>query len=422
METGQRDYRGSSVAFTIVMTVLALAAGLLAGGSVAAQGGPELSEPQPLLPEVVEGTATWTVKNMTYQGEFPEGMTFSIRANSDAGAVTNARVVWRHAPGNNTQRSQTARLDEGTGLWTAQWNHIQGNVPPWVLVRYHWELTDEKGNRYSTAEQDEVYADADNLSRWHSAESEDAVVYWIDLSDDYGQQALQAMADQREFYRRAWGGLLPYRPRIILYGMSAMTEYEEALGRQAQAGGGITTGTTSDDWGGTIQLAYFDTPYDLAYGTTLHEIAHLYQGEFAHLPVSWFVEGNAEFFSIARGDSYRSWARQRLQSGDPLSFEVGFSIRGRTFRDGYQLGATVFDYLAEAYGLEAHRQIWEQIGRNVPAFSAIEAVTGVSIQQFEQDWRHWLGVNAPPPTAVPLPTPRFDYFSMPTPTFMPPGG
>jgi hypothetical protein len=385
--------------------------------------GDVFDEPRPRQTEIVEGSAHWSVGDFGYSGEFPEGMVFSIKAASDSAEIVSARVVWTHAPGNNTQRSRGASLDSQTGRWVAEWPHDRGDVPPWVLVRYRWELTDAQGNRYVSAEQDATYDDASNAARWNRLESGDVVVYWIDLPNEYGEQALAAMAEQREFFRQAWGGLLPYRPRVILYGAAARSDYEEALGRQAAAGGGITTGTTSDDWGGTIQYAMFgDTAEELAYGTVLHEIAHLYQGEFAQLPVGWIVEGNAEFFSLARAMDYRNWGRQRLLSSDPLSFAAGFSIRGETFRDGYQLGATVFDYLVETYGLDAHREVWELIGQNIPAYEAFERVTGISIAQFELDWRRWMGVEALPPTMAPSPTPPFDIFNLPTPTFVPVGG
>ncbi len=422
MRTRVNLFRGAFVLLLLIIPVLL--SGLLANSDrVEAQGGGQIyPEPQALQSELSEGNAVWTIDAMVYEGEFPEGMTFTISPQSNAGKIVSARVVWSHAPGNNTRRSRGAEFDEKSGNWVAHWDHTGGDVPPWVLVRYHWQLTDEYGNRYFTAEQDVVYADSDNASRWNSAESEEVVVYWIDLSDSYGQEVIRAMTEQRSFYEQAWGGLLPYRPRVILYGSSARFEYEQALGRSAVAGNGITTGTTSDDWGGTIQYAQFgDSADELAYGTVLHEIAHLYQGEFAHLPVGWFVEGNAEFFSLHRSD-YRTWAQNRLESDDPLSFAAGFSIRGRTFRDGYQLGATVFDYLVETYGLDAHREVWDLVGANVTPFDAIEQVTGVPIERFEMDWRRWIGVDTPAPTLAPSPTPLIDLFSYPTPTYSSPGG
>lgn len=428
MRIGKRsvyDVCRENIHKVLVGLLMLVAAMLLLSGQVevAAQGrGQTLAEPVAPLPAMVQGNAAWTIGESTFEGKFLEGMRFTITASSSAGRITSARVVWSHAPGNNTQRSRGASFDEASGLWVAVWPHDRGDVPPWVLVRYRWELTDALGNRYISAERDEVYADSDNAARWHSAESEDVVVYWIDLPDEFGQQTIQAMAERREFFRQAWGGSLPYRPRVILYGPTALPEYEQALGRPARAGAGITTGTTSEDWGGTIQYARLaDSAYGMSFGTVLHEIAHLYQGEFAHLPVDWFVEGNAEFFSLARDTDYRVWGRQRLLSGDPLSFAHGFSIRGRTFRDGYQLGATVFEYLVDTYGLDAHRRVWELIGRNVPALQAIEQVTGVTIAQFERDWRAWMGVDTPPPTLAPSPTPPFDIYSLPTPTFVAPG-
>ncbi len=407
-----------------VVVLLALISLLTFGRAALAQGGADLpGEPIPPRPAEVEGDANWTIGELTYQAEFPEGITFGIEAESDAGAIVSARVVWMHAPGSGFQRSRGAHLDGESGRWVATWEPVGGDVPPWVLVRYHWELTDDQGNRYFTEERDEIYPDGDNADYWRHLESEDAVVYWFDLPDEYGQLVIEAMAARREFYRLAWGGSLPFRPRIILYGPDALAQYELALGRPAVVGGGIVAGTTSEDWGGTVQyMLPRYTPQLLAYGLVLHEMAHIYQNQFAHLPADWFVEGNAEFFAIERAGDYRQYAFERLSSGDPLSFAGGFSTRGTTFRDGYEIGATIFDYLVETYGLEAHRQMWELIADNVPQFEAIERVTGVSIEQFERDWRRWLGITTPPPTLIPSPTPLVDIFTMPTPTPMSFGG
>ncbi len=369
------------------------------------------------LPSQAEGNAVWSIGDRTYAGVFPDGLRFEIAASSDQGAIVSARVIWTHAPGTQTRRSAGARLDADTGRWVAVWEPGTNQVPPWVLVRYHWELVDEQGNRYSSEEIDEVYADSGNAGRWKHLESEDVVVYWIDLPDEFGTRTVQAMSERREFYRQAWGGLLPYRPRVILYGWQARDEYEKLFSQPVFVGSVYVAGTTDADWGGTVQLAGMFSPADeTAYGTVLHEVAHLYQHQFTRVTVDWFIEGDAEFFSLSRSGNYRGWARDRLSSREPLSFAAGFSTDGVNYRDGYWMGTTVWDYLTETYGLDAHRQVWELIAANVPRFEAIERVTGRSILEFEQDWRAWLGVFTPPPTLVPSPTPRFDILSWPTPT------
>ncbi len=413
---------------------LAVLAALSAGGAVLAQADPtptpglddgvygELDGPRP---PISEGSAAWTVTDPVFESHYPDGFTFEITAASSAAPIRNARVVWQHAPGTNYQNSVGAEYDEDRGRWVARWTPTgSGGIPPWVLVRYRWELTDEQANRYVTGERDEVYADTVNAARWNHVEDQDVVVYWIGLPDEIGQMTLDAMAAQRETYRQAWGGLLPYRPRVILYGWADMALYQEVIGGPIQAAGGIVAGTTAADWGGTIQLALPGRELEeTAYGTVLHEVAHLYQEQFSYTIVDWFIEGNAEFFSRHRDPAdYRAYALTRLQSNDPLSFAGGFSARGRNFQDAYILATTVWDYLVERYGLDAHRQVWQLIARNVPRFEAIERVTGVSIQQFEMDWRAWVGVTTPPPTLIPEPTPMLDIFNRPTPTFPSPGG
>ncbi len=369
------------------------------------------------LPAQTEGSAVWTVSERLYEGVFPDGLRFEIAVTNDQGAIVSARVVWTHAPGTQTRRSAGAELDPDTGRWVAIWQPGTNQVPPWVLVRYRWEFVDAQGNRYATEEADEIYADVGNAGRWKHLESEDVVVYWIDLPDDFGAQTVQAMSERREFYRQAWGGVLPYRPRVILYGWQARDEYEKLFSYPIMVGSTYVAGTTDADWGGTVQLSgLFSAADETAYGTVLHEVAHLYQHQFTRVTVDWFIEGDAEFFSLSRSGNYRDWARNRLSSGDPLSFAAGFSTDGENYRDGYWMGTTVWDYLSEAYGLDAHRQVWDLISSNVPRFEAIERVTGRSILEFEQDWRAWLGVFAPPPTLVPSPTPLFDILAWPTPT------
>ena len=73
------------------------------------------------------------------------------------------------------------------------------------MFLHYGDLTDSSNlNRLlEKIHPDEIYQDADNLDRWNHAESEDVVVHWIDLPDDYGQQTIEAMAVQREVYRQA---------------------------------------------------------------------------------------------------------------------------------------------------------------------------------------------------------------------------
>ena len=308
----------------------------------AAEGAPhgELDGPQRGR---IEGDAVWTVGDQSYTGEFPDGLRFEIAAASDQGTITSARVVWSHAPGTNTRRSAGARLDPDIGRWVAVWEPGTSQVPPWVLVRYHWELTDAQGNRYITPERDEVYADVANADQWGHLESEDVVVYWIGLPESYGQQAIAAMAARREFYRQAWGGLLPYRPRVILYGWSARDQYQMLFNRPVFVGSSYVAGTTSGDWGGTVQLAGpGSSPEDTAYGTVLHEVAHLYQNQFARVTVDWFIEGDAEFFSLARSTDYVAWGRRAAAQ------RRSTILCGRVFHGWHQFSGWL---LAEHHGL-----------------------------------------------------------------------
>ena len=352
-------------------------------------------------PAVQQSDVRWSVGALTFESLYPQGMRFSAEIRSNAGPITRGRVVWSHTPG--TQRSRPIEIDPQTGLLTATWEATGADaVPPWVGLTYYWDVGDSAGNSFQTEPQTAEYAD--ETRDWLRAESEDIIVFAQALSPEAAQYAIEAMAAQRETYREAWGGLLPYRPRAILFGSrAAWNEWQIS----APLAGAI--GVTSSDWGGTAQIVSGADYYDLAYGTVLHEVAHLYQHEFTFMmPGTWLIEGNATFFELAGRDSYEAYARA-LAANDTLPTLLegtGPGVSGRTARRGYNIGYTFFAWLVENYGLEGHHQLIELLGQGVERNPAIEAVTGLSTAEVESRWRMWLGASPAAPTLVPTPTMR----------------
>ncbi|NJL94662.1 MAG: hypothetical protein HC915_13535 [Anaerolineae bacterium] len=227
------------------------------GGVVDEVGGVKLGDPN----------VTWTISERTFQSRYPDGMTFGLSISSSAGEIQQARVVFTHAiTSQNTQPAQS--INPATGQLIAEWQHDRR--PPWLAVDYWWEVTDSAGNSYATPIVEGEYAD---LTReWIRMENDDIVVVSVGLPELAAQLALDAMVAQREIFREAWGELLPYKPRAILIGrLDVWEEWQPGLTNPN------VIGTTNGTWGAVVQRVSGSDLTDLAFGTVLHEVAHLYQ-------------------------------------------------------------------------------------------------------------------------------------------------
>ena len=159
-----------------------------------------------------------------------------------------------------------------------------------------------------------------------------------------------------------------------------------------------------------------DSAYsDLAYGTVVHEVEHLYQNEFLSgrrlydVP-GWFYEGDATFFEVNQSYDYEGRVRDMaaLDTLPPLLASVvgGPRIDGDYPRDGYDIGYSFFVWLRTLRGdLSVHREVMASLAENVPFIDALEAATGMTQIEIERAWRQWLGASEAAPTLIPTWTP-----------------
>lgn len=355
-----------------------------------------------------EATAVWTVGELTFESRYPRGFVFTAEISSSAGPIVRGRVIWSHAPG--TQKSRPVEVDPATGRLIASWEPGPGeSAPPWLGLTYIWSVGDAAGNSFETEPRYAEYAD--NSRSWIRSESDDIIVFSQGLPPEVNDLTLAAMAEQRETYRAAWGDLLPYKPRAILFGdWEAWNEWQVGVSSARYAG------LTRSEWGGTVQRGSASDLRQLAYGTVLHEIAHLYQDAFTVMPAgSWFTEGNATFFELERYYDYEGAVRALAAAGElpALLDGAGPGVSGRNARRGYDIGYTFWKWLVNNYGLEGHRELVTLIDRGVRRNDAIEQVTGLPLAEVERRWRVWLGASPIPPTLIP--TPPFTFLPSPTP-------
>ena len=392
---------------------------------------------QETLPSVMVGrqqqnsTAEWTVTDMVFESNYPDGFTVQVQVSSSGGAVERARLIW-HRPNLRSNQNLTVYAEEGSidpaaGRVTASWQPDKLQmVPPWVVIRYYWEFRDAAGNVFETEPVSAEYEDA--TRPWTRSESDDAIVFTSDLEGGIEELVLDAMARQHETYIAVWGAALSYKPRIVLFGdYDAWLEWRTADTNVSDTQ--VVVGQTFDEWGAIVQVLFGtdqEAAYqDLAYGTVVHEVEHLYQNEFlsgrkrVDVP-GWFFEGDATFFELLQSYDYEGLVRQRAKNNDlpPLFAGIanGPRVEGENPREGYDIGYTLFVWLEQLNGdLSVHRDVMTLLAADVPFEEALATATEMSTAEIERNWRTWLGATSDAPTLIPTWTPPA-FLPSPTPS------
>lgn len=364
-------------------------------------------------PAEYTGDAEWTLTDLTFQSNYPNGFEFHAKPTSSKGTVVSASVQWSHNP--HADRARAIGEVDATGIATAIWDATSNRVPPWVAVNYRWSFTDSAGNSYQTewilgAEYE------DTTRQWTRAESEDIIVFIEDgLTQEVIDMTFDAMEERRPDFIALFGRQLAYKPRAILF-----FDYDTFLewrGVTVNTNNTILAGQTTDYWGATVQAFLFGDLEEMTFGTVPHEIAHLYQADLYDFRApGWWIEGNATYFEISKGYDYEQRVRDLaffydipplLQGLGPVPNDLGPDERGRL---GYDMGYTFNEWLIDNYGPEAHLQIVQLLEEGVyrnesDEFNVIlEQITGLSIAEIERRWRTWLGASPEAPTLIPTPT------------------
>lgn len=374
-------------------------------------------------PAEITGAAEWTLTDLQFISNYPNGFEFMSRATSTGGELAAATIIWSHNP----RAEQTRRIGEvnaETGTVRAVWDGLGNRVPPWVAVNYRWQLTDRAGNSYRSAW---VLGDeyADRTRQWTRGESDYGVVFVQDgMPAETLDLTLRALSETHAVFVEAFGRTLLYKPRIILFADRAA--FEEWNSERRGVGGSFA-GFTDAFWGGTAQVS--GDLHDLVWRLVIHETAHLYQADLYDLRgPAWWIEGSAVFFEVRPYADYSVRVHNMATQGilPPLLVELGPNPYS-TGPDGlpwvgYDMGYAFVKWLVETYGIEAHRAIvalfveGKYATRPADELNLIlEEVVGLSPTEIEMRWRVWLGASAQIPTLIPTPTLQFRFPATATP-------
>lgn len=364
---------GALLAATVALAVLTLL------GSASAQAGPALQ-------------ATPTVTGRGVTNNFPDGMVFSVHAESSSD-ISDIRLRYQVLPDGT---AATARPQFTPGKSVDAQVTLDAYLAPGTIIYYRWEVTDSAGGQSATEDQSSFYDD--KRFQWKQLTADNLTIFYYSGSDDDAQKlhdvGVQALADAEKLLDTK----VPFGVNVWIY--DSADDMRPALPRTSPAFESqvITEG---------IKIASNTVLVlgNVSYDTLRHELTHVVtalagDSAFGSLP-SWLDEGTAVHAQQDPG-GFGQAIKQAIGRDDVLSLREISSYPGEASKVElfYGEGWSLVSFLIDKYGQEKFAELFAGIKSGKTLDQALEASYGFGQDGLEDAWREANGLP-PAPTQAP---------------------
>jgi hypothetical protein len=335
------------------------------------------------------------------RNNFPEGITFSVSAQSDS-PIERVRLRYKILP-DGTAAIGLAEFTPATSVSTTF--ELAGNdppriyLPPGTVIEYFWEVTDADGKTATTETETFFYDDV--RFDWRTVEANGVTIYFYSGSEELARQMLDTAVETIDSMSALLQIEVPFPVKVWVY--ENRDDMRPALARRSETyeASVITAGVrVASDTVLVLGNASFDT--------LRHEVAHVVtavagEGPFGSLP-AWLDEGTAVW---AQGDpgGFRSAVESAIQRGNVFSVRQITSYQGDPSGVGLFYGQSwsLVSYLIDTYGQEKFAQLFAEIKGGKRVDNALLAVYGFDQDGLDEEWRAAHGL---PPRVTPAPEPE----------------
>lgn len=354
------------------------------------------------------------VVSQAVESRFPDRLTFSIQARSDAAqivsATVNYQVGWERAE--RLGRAEPFAPAAEVAL-THVWDTRGETVPPFVEITYSWHIVDGAGNALITPPARVEYSDTTH--RWQSLGNARVIAYWYDWPAEFGTALFQAAVEGYEHVAAITGAVTERPARVVIYrnqrdfcAFYAPNSCESWIGGQTFSGITVQWGT-DQDW--------------LVYDVVPHELAHVFYGEiFRDTWVSvptWFNEGIAVYNERTDHSRELAMVQSAAARGDLIPLRLMGTQASGLAHDAihlwYAQAYTLVAFIADVYGEDMLGEIILTLAGNIPMEQVLQQTLALDLVAFEMGWRAWLGYPVDSlPTPVSLAPMAVTPFSLPS--------
>jgi Tol biopolymer transport system component len=228
---------------------------------------------------------------------------------------------------------------------------------------------------------------------WRSITSDHFEIYFYSGLDSLAMRVLDLAEKTHADLAVRMGHSVQRRIPIILFG--SHNDFAQTNVTPELIDG--STGGFTEALRNRVVLPFTGSYEDLRH-VVVHELVHavmfdlLYQGNAASLiarqsffsPPLWFAEGMAEYYSLGVESNAEMVVRDATIEGyaPPLQMSSGYFV--------YKQGQLAIHYLIERYGEDRMRDLLQRI-RSMGNFDrAFQRSLGISVENFDKQWREWL--------------------------------
>ncbi len=347
----------------------------------------------------ISPAAAQTAPTVTDRGavnNFPDGMIFSVSADSDS-PIEKIRLRYTILPDGTAASGQPDFDPAPSVAATFELGGAQLYLPPGTLIEYYWQVTDADGDesRSETARfsYDDVRFDFVPL------QGDGVTIYYYSGSERDARAMLLAASDKIAAMSNLLGATIDFPIKIWIY--DSVEDMRPALQRRSETyeQSVVTAGVrVASDTVLVLGNASFDT--------LRHELTHVVtavagESAFGTLP-AWLDEGTA-VYGQDDPDGFEGAINRAVDRGNVLSVRQITSYPGDPAKVDLFYGEawSLVKYLNDTYGAEKFAQLFAEIKSGKRIDAALQVVYGFDQDGLEDEWRASLGL---PPRSTPEPT------------------
>ncbi len=229
--------------------------------------------------------------------------------------------------------------------------------------------------------------------KWKVLRTEHFDVYHYQGTEEPVQHA--ALMAERAYQRlsRVLGHQIRARVPLVLY--ASHTDFEQTNITPGLIG--VGTGGVTEFLKRRVFLPFTGSYAELDHVLT-HEMVHAFQVDvlfgdrpgivsnpFANSPPLWFMEGMAEYLSVGEIDTNtKTWLRDASLEGYLIPIQVLAYVGDIRV---YRFGQSIFQYLADTYGIQKIGEILKRTRRMGSMERALESSTGLTVEVLSKKWQ-----------------------------------
>ncbi len=304
-----------------------------------------------LIPANVSAAGDIKLLNSTTKIDFPNLLTFNIKAASSA---TITRIRLRYEVDKMTYAPAFAEawpdFQPGKSISTSwDWDMRKGSLPPGAKITYWWIIEDNSKNRLTTPK--ETLSFDDTRNKWQKTSDNKITVFWYQGSPSFAGDLLKAAVDAGNKLGKDTGVYLDKPVSLYIY-----ANYQDLRGSIV----------APEEWTGGVAYAGFNiisigiSPNNLEWGkkAVAHELGHLITHQVTVSPYGatippWLDEGLAMHAEGEQGNSDKEALVKAIEDGRLAtlqSLSSPFSADAQEAFYAYAQSQSVVEYIINTFG------------------------------------------------------------------------